>query len=215
MLDVVSLSGQIENLLREQILGGELIQGQKISIDEISARLGVSSTPVRDAIRRLEKVGFLKVSPRRGVYVAEFDQKDFKNIFDLRIALECLAIESAAECIPTAELDLSTKAYQDAYALFAATGDRSLLVQHDPLIHDVIVTYCDNNRLKDLVRDLHSLLDWARRNVSLRRPETYEMAYPEHIQILEALQERNADKAQLALRTHLKNSFKRAISDSV
>jgi DNA-binding GntR family transcriptional regulator len=136
-----------------------LVQGQKISIDEISAHLGVSSTPVRDAILRLEKAGFLKVSPRRGVYVAEFDHKDFKDMFDLRIALECLAIESAAESIPTAELDRITKAYHDAYTLFMASGDRSLLVQNDPLIHDVIVKYCDNNRSKDLVRDLHSLLD--------------------------------------------------------
>lgn len=211
MIGLISLSDKIEDAIREEILSGALVPRQRISIDELSSRWGVSSTPVRDAIRRLEKVGFLKVSPRRGVYVADFDQRDFKNIFDLRIALECLAIESATDRIPVPELDQIVEAYQRAQKHFIESGDRSLLEDCDPLIHEVVIEYCDNDRVKDNVRDLHNLLDWARCTVSAHRPETYELAFPEHIKILDALKARNTVAAQVALREHLKNSFERGL----
>jgi DNA-binding GntR family transcriptional regulator len=210
MLEVTPLSDQIENVIREEILSGALVPGQKLSIDDLSSRWGVSSTPIRDAIRRLEKVGFLKVAPRKGVYVADFDQKEFKNIFDLRIALESLAVESASVLIPENEIDMMIEAYQNAHNHFLATGDRALMVEYDPMIHDVLIRYCDNDRLKEIVRDLHDLLDWARRTVSARRPETYEQAFPEHMKILDGLKARNVQLAQIALREHLQNSFKRA-----
>lgn len=148
MIGLISLSDKIEDAIREEILSGALVPRQRISIDELSSRWGVSSTPVRDAIRRLEKVGFLKVSPRRGVYVADFDQRDFKNIFDLRIALECLAIRSATDRIPVPELDQIVEAYQRAQKHFIESGDRSLLEDCDSLIHEVVIEYCDNDRVK-------------------------------------------------------------------
>ena len=105
-----SLGEQIEEAIREEILSGELIPGQRLSIDELAQRWGVSSMPVRDAVRRLEVSGFLIVAPRRGVFVSKFDQTRFKNIIDIRSALECLAIELPIESIPEAEIDAELEA---------------------------------------------------------------------------------------------------------
>lgn len=209
IVNIASLSDQVEIVIREKILSGELAPGQRISIDELSLRWGVSSTPVRDAIRRLEKVGFLKIAPRRGIYVSEFDAHEFKEVFDLRIALECLAVESATGRIPATEIDSMILEYQKAQTAFLESGNRTMLEQCDPLVHEAIIRYCDNQRLKEIVHDLHDLLDWARRIISVRRPETYELAFPEHMTILNALKAQNMEEAQMALRRHLKNSYNR------
>jgi DNA-binding GntR family transcriptional regulator len=207
MIDTTSLSRQVENTLRDEILAGKLRPGQRIGIDELAARWGVSSTPVRDAVKRLEQAGFIEINPRRGINIAQLDCRTFKHVFDLRIALECLAVESATERIPAAEIEEAIAAYRDAEAHFRATGDRTLLAKHDDRVHDLIVRYCDNPKLIEIVNDLHDLIAWARKTIVTRQPSTYERAAPEHLAILAALRERNAEAAQAALRSHLKRAL--------
>ena len=100
MLDTTSLSQKIETQLKQEIMSGILAPGQRLTIDDIAERLQVSAMPVRDAVRRLDGLGFLKVAPRRGVYVEDFDQTRFKDTMEVRIALECLAVELAVPRIP-------------------------------------------------------------------------------------------------------------------
>lgn len=214
MINTASLSQQVEDTLRDEILSGKLAPGQRIAIDELAARWGVSSTPVRDAVKRLEQAGFVEISPRRGINVAQLDCRTFKHVFDLRIALECLAVETATERIPTEEIEEAIRAYQDAEAHFRATGDRSLLAKHDDRVHDLIVSYCDNPKLKEIFSDLHDLIVWARKTIVMRQPSTYERAVPEHLAILAALRERNAEAAQAALRSHLKRALSETLGAS-
>ena len=96
MIQTASLGRQIENELREEILAGRLSPGQRISIDTLAAQWGTSSTPVRDAVKRLADLGFLRIAPRSGVFVAELDARKLEEIFELRIALECMAVTKAA-----------------------------------------------------------------------------------------------------------------------
>ena len=212
MIDTTSLSRQVENTLRDEILAGKLTPGQRIGIDELAARWGVSSTPVRDAVKRLEQAGFIEISPRRGVNVAQLDHRTFKQVFDLRIALECLAVESATAKIPTEEIEDAVDAYQDAEAHFRATGDRSRLAQHDDRVHDLIVRYSDNPKLIQIVNDLHDLIAWARKTVVTRQPSTYERAVHEHLAILTALRDRDTEAAQAALRSHLKRALNETVA---
>jgi DNA-binding GntR family transcriptional regulator len=212
MIDTTSLSRQVENTLRDEILSGKLTPGQRIGIDELAARWGVSSTPVRDAVKRLEQAGFIEISPRRGVNIAQLDCRTFKHVFDLRIALECLAVESATERIPLDEIEDTMAAYRDAEAHFRAIGDRALLAKHDDRVHDLIVRYCDNPKLIEIVSDLHDLIAWARKTIVTRQPSTYERAVPEHLAILTALRERDADAAQAALRSHLKRALNETLT---
>src|SRR6201995_5439710 len=91
MFNTVPLSAQVENALKEQILSGKLLPGQRIDLQSLAKLWNVSPTPLRDAVRSLANQGLVAVSPRRGVFVAAVDKKALKEIVKLRIALECPA----------------------------------------------------------------------------------------------------------------------------
>jgi len=214
VVETASLSEQIQRELKEDILSGNLVPGQRLGIEDLALRWDVSSTPVRDAIKRLETAGLVRVAPRRGVFVSTLDQRTFKHVFDLRIALECLAAESAAALIPGDEIQRILTLYQEAGRQFERTGDDSLLVEHDSMVHDLIIRYCDNPKLVEIMQGLYDLIEWARNTVAKRDPNSYIQALPEHLQILEALKARDPDAAQTALRTHLRNAFESTINNT-
>jgi DNA-binding GntR family transcriptional regulator len=211
MVQTMSLSEQIINELRNEILSGTLLPGQRLSIDELASKWGTSSTPVRDAIKHLESVGFLTIAPRRGVYVSNFDQRTFKDIFELRIAFECLAVESATERIPADELQRMIDIYQEGEHQLKENGDLSILIKNDHLIHDTIIKYSDNAKLVELIGDFQDLITWARLTVVTRHPNSYSISLPEHLEILDALKRRDPEAARIALKTHLKNALYRTL----
>lgn len=213
MIETASLSEQIAAMLKEQILAGRLSPGERVSLDDISAQFGVSYTPVRDAIRSLEAVGLVEVTPRRGVHVATLDWGAFKDIFDLRIALECLAVETAVVNLPDEEIARALDIYREAERRLHEDGDRTYMVEHDHLLHDLIVQYCGNARLIEIMRNLNDLNILARGTLVARRIDAYEQALPEHLQIMQALRRRDGAAARTALRCHLNNAFHRAYDD--
>ncbi len=208
MLDTSSLNERIERLLKEEIVTGAFAPGQKLDIEQIAARWGVSITPVRDAVQRLEVAGLVHVAPRRGVYVSTPTEQTFRDVFDLRIALECLAIASAIMRIPAAEIDEVVAKSAEALDLLGRTGERRLLVAHDSLVHDLILRHCGNRKLIEIMEGLSDLIRWAR-NVITADPSMYEAAVPEHLTILAALRAGDVTAAEAAMRTHLTNSFDR------
>lgn len=210
VLQKASLSEQIESALKEEILKGRFAPGEKISVEALAAEWEVSNTPIRDAMRRLEKAGMLKVVPRRGVYVATIDQQDFKHVFDLRIALECLAIKTATTQIPDEEVQALLKTYKESERRLQESGDRDFLIEHDHAIHDVIVQYCGNPKLIEYMQDLHNLSIWAQGTMNARQPDSFEKALPEHLEIVRRLNERDVEAAESALRSHLENVYRRA-----
>lgn len=210
MIQTASLSEQIEQELKSEILAGNFEPGQRIAIEELSENWGVSITPVRDAVKQLEKVGLVKIVSRRGVYVSTVDWRTFENIFELRIALECTAIRKASRLIPDAEMAGALTDYEEAARRLAETGDREFLVEHDHKLHDLIVDYADNERLIEIMQDLHDLSALARAALIFNRPDSYEQALPEHLAIMRALSRRDVDAAEAAMRAHLSNVLERA-----
>lgn len=210
MFKTASLSEQIEDALKEEILVGNFGPGERIPVDELANKWNVSSTPIRDALLRLASVGLVKVIPRRGFYVETLSKQEFKNIFDLRIALETLAVETAATRIPKKELERVMQQYRDAEAEIAQDGERTLLLQYDHALHDLIIQYCDNPKLREFMIELRDLDLWARGTLVSLRPDAYEQALPEHIRVMEALQTRDPQVARAALREHLEQAFRRA-----
>ena len=203
MVDTSSLSDRIETQLKREIMSGDLAPGQRVTIDEIAERLQVSTMPVRDAVRRLDGLGFLKVAPRRGVFVEEFDQTRFRNTMQIRIALECLAVELATTKIPLEEMADAKGRYQRGGEHFERTGDLSCLAECDNLIHDLIISYSGNPLLIDINRQLQDLIIWAHQIVARYRPDALIDALSEHLQILDVLIERDVAATQSALRSHL------------
>lgn len=210
-INALSLGEQIETALKDEILSGELVPGQRLSIDELAQRWGVSSMPVRDAVRRLETSGFLVVAPRRGVFVSQFDQERFKNILDIRIAMECLAIELATHAIPEEEIDLAIQIYQQGGQRLQESGDASQLAAHDSLVHDLVIKYSNNPKLIEIMSGLQDLIDWGHKTVAYYRQDAFEKALPEHLDILTALKARDVSAAQNAMRSHLRATLDRTL----
>ena len=160
----------------------------------------------------LDGLGFLKVAPRRGVYVEVFDQTRFKETMAVRIALECLAVELAAPRIPTEMIGDARSQYQRAGAYFAETGDLSQLVECDNLLHDLIISHSENPLLINIMSQLRDLIEWAHHIVAKLQPKGKVDALPEHLAILDVLITRDVRRTQCALREHLENTMRRTLS---
>jgi DNA-binding GntR family transcriptional regulator len=210
MIEKNSLSSQIEKELRDEIISGRIAPGERLSINQLAARWGTSSTPVRDAFGVLEGKGFVKKLPRRYIHVLKLDAKSFKDLNDIRIALECMAVELACPVIPPHEIDEALEKFHTAYELSQSTGDRNHLADIDTLVHDLVIRYCGNSRLIDNIDGMQDLIEWGRSYVACR-PGSYENAYPEHVAILEALKLQDSIQAVEAMKSHLRNAYDRAL----
>jgi DNA-binding GntR family transcriptional regulator len=153
----------------------------------------------------LENQGFLTVSPRKGVYVAPMNLKAFQEIFEVRIGLECTAVELATVHVPQKNADEALATYRDAGALLEA-GDASALKANDRLVHDLAREHCGNRRLQRLLTEQMDLIRWAQNTIILEIPESYALALPEHLAILTAICARDAAAASAAMRQHLQSA---------
>jgi DNA-binding GntR family transcriptional regulator len=212
MIDATPLSQQILSELKEEIISGRLRPNQRISIEELAQRWKVSTTPVRDAVHNLELAGFVVVAPRKSIMVANLDLKAFKDIFDLRIALECCAVELAILRISDRVLEDALESFHSANEDYRTTGSLARLEQVDNLVHQIILDYCDNPKLVSTMDQLHDQVTWARRIV-INQPKSYGEAAGEHIRILECLKSRQVQLAVQAMRSHLANSFERTVAN--
>jgi DNA-binding GntR family transcriptional regulator len=204
MFNTVSLSEQVQKALKEEILTGPLAPGQRIDLRAYAKLWNVSPTPLRDAIKQLETQGLVEVSPRRGVFVSKVDRQELKNIFEVRIALECMAVELATQRIPMAEARETLALYRRARATRTKKERDRLLSKIDTLIHTLIINHCGNPRLIKAMDGMQDLIDWIARVQDAR-----ETALAEHIRIAEAICARDVVRAVAAMREHLQKSLTR------
>jgi len=209
MINSTPLNEQIATELKKEITLGKFKPGQRIDIEQLANRWNVSTTPIRDALKSLEKAGFVVFEPRKSVMVASFDLKTFTDQFELRRAYECLAVELSIYRIPEKEIADTSIKIKSALAEFKETQENEVLDKVDNLVHKMVLDYCDNELLVEKMKDLTSLISWARR-VVIQKPKNYEEAAIEHIQIIEQLKERNMEGAVSAMRQHLINSYERS-----
>ena len=204
-----SLASSVEEALGELILSGHLVPGQRVDLGHYATQWQVSITPVRDAAKQLEARGFLKVLPRRGVFVAELTAKEVKDTFDIRIALETAAIRLATPLIPKAEGDRALRAYTLAAEAKTAKDRDRLLRKVDLLIHSLAQKYCDNTRLQTMIESMTDMVRWCQRTIILHLNEPFLATLPEHIAICQAVCDRDPDRAAAAMHVHLTRTLGR------
>jgi DNA-binding GntR family transcriptional regulator len=208
MFERSSLSEQVEVALRNEIASGRIAPGQRISANDLKTAWKISSTPLRDAVRSLELQGFVIVEARKGIFVAPMDAKAVNEIFDVRIALECMAAERATPLAPEKEALHVLSGYLDAEKA-SLVGDFSIASKVDRAVHDFARTHCGNERLQRALASQMELIRWAQRTINRKVPAAYVIALPEHIQIMRAMCARDAEGAARAMRSHLENSRER------
>jgi len=200
-----TLAARGAKALTAEIVSGRLAPGARVDLAHYASRWHVSITPVRDAIKQLESLGFLQVQPRRGVFVAELTAKDVKDIFDVRTALETAAIKLATPLIPTEKISRALALYIQARNTSGRSRAR-ILPQVDLLIHTLALQYCDNPRLQATVANMTDLIKWCQRTFITHSAEPFSDTLPEHIAICEAVRDRDPERAAKAMQIHLTNT---------
>jgi DNA-binding GntR family transcriptional regulator len=190
--------------LREAIIKGKLRPGERLMEMQLADEMGVSRTPVREAIRKLELEGLVIMIPRRGAYVADLSIKDVAETFEIRSALEALAASLAAERITPEEAEEMERILVRIGAAIEE-DDMQQLVALDEEYHNLLYKASRNDRLMQILNNLREQIQRFR-VTTLAVPGRVRGALQEHRNIAEAISERNAELAhQLALE-HIENA---------
>ncbi len=190
--------------LREAIIQGRLKPGERLMEMQLADEMGVSRTPVREAIRKLELEGFVVMIPRKGAYVAGISVKDIVDIFEVRASLEALAAGLAAERITDEELEELERSLVQISEV-NEKQDIDAIVETDVCFHDLIYKACRNERLVQIITHLKEQIQRFR-TTSLSQPGRSRDALSEHRAIVEAISERNVEMAQSLAREHIENA---------
>ena len=190
--------------LREAIINGHLKPGERLMEIQLADEMGVSRTPVREAIRKLELEGFVVMIPRKGAYVAGISLKDIADVFEIRAALESLAAALAAERITEDELEALERSLVKV-AECTEANDLDSLITVDTDFHDILYKASRNDRLVQIVSNLREQIQRFRMS-SLSHPGRMKDALEEHRKLVEALSERNVELARTLAREHIENA---------
>ena len=197
--------------LREAITTGILKPGERLMEIQMAEELGVSRTPVREAIRRLELEGFLVMVPRRGTYVSDLSIKDINEVFEIRTALDVLAAGLAAERITEEELEQMERLLVEI-GEYIESGEADKIVDADSQFHDVLYQASRNDRLVGIINNLREQFTRFR-SISMAYPGRVKNTLEEHRRLVEAIAQRNPDLAQQYSREHMENAEQTLLND--
>lgn len=209
MDEFLPLRDVVFNTLRQAILTGELKPGERLMEIHLANRLGVSRTPIREAIRKLELEGLVKMIPRRGAEVAQITEKSMNDVLEVRRAMDVLCVELACERISDEELEGLKKACVD-FEQAVKTKDAKRIAQADVALHDIILRATGNMRLIQLVNNLSEQM-YRYRFEYIKDFSQHERLVEEHRIIYESLVQKDKETASQAAKTHIDNQKKAII----
>ena len=187
--------------LRRAIMQGDLKPGERLMEIKLANRLGVSRTPIREAIRKLELEGLVTMVPRKGAQVAEITEKDLKDVLEVRIGLEELAVKFVCQRIDDRQL----RELQEASRKFAEavqSEDLTKLAEADVNFHDLIYKATGNERLVQLLNNIREQM-YRYRVEYLKDEEVRSSLVEEHNRLWKALKERDAEQAARITQEHI------------
>ena len=191
------------NTLRQAILRGELKPGERLMEIRLANQLGVSRTPIREAIRMLELEGLVIMIPRKGAQVAQITEKDLNDVLEVRLGLEELATRFACERIRSEALGDLYRASRKFESLLE-TDDLQALAKADVEFHDIIYQATDNARLVQLLNNLREQM-YRYRIEYLKKKECHPQLLEEHAAIMKAIEEHDKEKATQITIQHIAN----------
>lgn len=199
--------------LKMEILTGAIIPGTRMMEVELADEMGVSRTPIREAIRKLEKEGLVTIEPRKGAYASMISTEDMVEILEVRQDLEGLAAYFAASRMKPAQMDdlkeISTK-YNEA----VKGGSMEEMIKYDTRFHRIIVESCHNKILVQMIEQLQELVLRFRYIYydNFRRAENM---FEEHEEILQAIVKGDSDEARSAADVHIDRLKELVIKEGV
>lgn len=194
------------NTLREAILTGELEPGEHLMEVKLANKLGVSRTPIREAIRKLELEGLVVMTPRRSAQVARITKEDLKDVLEVRRVLESLSIELACKYRTSEDLVL-LKENLSLFKECVKTNNLTEIAKTDVQFHEVIYQATGNKRLNQILYNLREQM-YRYRLEYIKDRQTRDNLILEHQEIIDAVETRDVERAKKAILIHIDNQEK-------
>lgn len=208
--EYLPLRDVVFNNLRDAITKGELKPGERLLEKQLSEKIGVSRTPIREALRRLETEGFVEMIPRKGAMVAVISRKSIEDVLEIRAVLEALAARLACRNVTNealTRLDVAREAFEEA----SRATDIETMSEADIAFHELIFSLSGNPKLVHLINNLSGQIQRFR-VVYLKDKSYTNSIISEHIEIIEALTRKDENLAAEIAARHIENQKKAVIN---
>ena len=214
ILELESVSDQVFRILRESILTQTFSPGERLNPNEVAAKLGVSITPVKEAVNRLASEGLIEIRPRSGTFVSAISLQELTETFELRAALECLAAEKVIAKLTPKLIARFRDLTADLERPVNTIRDRAWHEQKNGELHQLIIDSAGNGRLRELYRTLNTHITIARIHSSRQDwSERLAQDNAEHRAILDAMESRDRDLLVTLLRRHIERASSNLVED--
>lgn len=210
MEDYLPLRDVVFHTLRNAILTGKLKPGERLMEIHLAETLGVSRTPVREAIHKLELEGLVVMIPRRGAQVAQISQKALKDVLEVRRALDTLCAELACIRINDDEKNLLKKACLD-FENATKSKDATIIAKADVAFHDIIIKATGNEKLVTLINNISEQI-YRYRFEYIKDESLHLRLINEHKTLVNAILAGDVDAARNAARVHIDNQERSILS---
>lgn len=209
--DQYSLRGKVFHKLREDILNGKFKQNEELRESAIGDELGVSRTPVREAFRQLELEGLIKMVPNKGAYVTGITLKDVQDIYMMRSLLEGLCARWATEHITEEQLsEMEENIYLSEF--HEQRGHMEQIAALDNRFHELMYEACSSKMLEHTLKDFHQYVYRVRKRTLASGNRGHESNH-EHKEIMEAMKEGNAAKAEKLANEHMAKAYENMVKN--
>lgn len=206
--NTASLTDEIVDILRDRILQGEYVIGEKIIENQIAMEFKVSRTPIRDAFKQLEIEGLIDYIPNRGSFAKGFTKQDMEDIYAVRKALEQLAVEWAIERINEKEIG-QLQQQIELMEFYTRRKECEKVMEINVAFHEIIYHATRSRFLAHILKSYQQYVQQARR-ATISDEENLEVVAIEHKEILKAIKAKDVESAKDKIARHLDNSKNRA-----
>lgn len=201
---------EVVKLMREMILNGELPKGEKINETSLSELLGVSRTPIREAVRTLHAMGLIDLVPHRGAYVTAFNAQETMDIFEVMSVLEGMAARLATRKMSQADFEKIESLHQDLETHYGSKNHKEYS-KTNQVLHSLIYKIANNKELNEVANGIQEKTQLCKQK-QIYLPKRFDNSIAEHRNLLEAFRARDARKAEKVLIKHLINQGKALMS---
>jgi DNA-binding GntR family transcriptional regulator len=205
LIDVSNINEKVYNYIKTNIINYNYPPGYNLNLNQLSEMLGVSHTPIKDALFRLAGEGLVEIAPRKGTYVKDVTLEDIHEILQTRIILETAAVEAITAGLTDEDLSRFAALYGKMISVKVGENDTAsykAYMEQDSEFHLLFFQILGNQRLLSIYRNLNAHIQIVRFRLLDRRGKNI-TTDQEHAMILEALRERDPGKAKEAVRQHL------------
>ncbi|MDD2503040.1 MAG: GntR family transcriptional regulator [Clostridia bacterium] len=189
--------------IKDYIINNNLEPGSQLNIEELTLELNISRTPVREALIRLKQEGIVTSMPRVGFFVSGITKKEFDDLFELRLLVECYVAEQAAKRMSDKTLESLEKTLERSN-LLVQEGKTKEFNQLEIIFHNTIIESLHNNRISAVMNSVEDLL-YKERLIAIGSLENVKQSVVEHEKILKAIQNRDFVLSNRAMEEHLLN----------